>query len=155
MDIHLLTYRFNYFFLPLLFQDSNERNNYFEKYTLNDIYDLIYLSSGLCTLFVRNNSLKILNKYIIYIKQYQIENISIKFIENMYNFLLNYNINNNNIININLDTPNVNRLTPVDIKNHNEFLEEINHKIYVYNNLENFTNYINQNPEIINNLLKY
>ena len=136
MDIYFLTYKFNSFFLPLLFQDSNERNNYFEKYTLNDIYDLIYLSSGLCTLFVRNNSLKILNKYIIYIKKSQIKNISVNFIENMYNFLLYYDYNN-----------------IVNVKNNNEILEEINHKIYVYNNLENFRNYINHNPEIITNLL--
>ncbi len=132
MEIHYLTYRFNSFFLPLLSQDSTERNNNFKKYKLNDIYDLFYLSSGICNLFIKNNSLKLLNKYIIYIKQSQIKNISINFIESIYNFLINYDFEN---------------------KNHNEILEEINHKIYVYNNLENFKNYINTNPQIINNLL--
>jgi hypothetical protein len=136
MDIDFLTYKFNSFFLPLLFQDSNERNKYFNQLNINDIYDLIYLSAGICPLFIRNNSLKILNKYIIYIKQIQINYISIHFVEHMYNFLTNYDFKN---------------------KNHNQILEEINHKIYVYHNLENFTNYINNDDEIkkiLNNLCK-
>lgn len=137
MDIHFLTYKFNSFFLPLLFQDSNERNKYFNQFNINDIYDLIYLSSGIYTLFIRNNSLKILNKYIIYIKQFQVNHMSVDFVEYMYHFLINYDFQN--------------------IKNHNQILEEINHKICVYHNLENFKNYINNDTEVsnvLNNLCK-
>lgn len=137
MDIHFLTYKFNSFFLPLLFQDSNERNKHFNQFNINDIYDLIYLSSGIYTSFIRNNSLKILNKYIIYIKQFQVNHISVHFVEYIYYFLINYDF--------------------VNIKNHNQILEEINHKIYVYHNFENFKNYINNDAEVsnvLNNLCK-
>ncbi len=62
MDIYFLQYKFNSIFLPLLSQDSNERNKKFNNFLINDIYDLIYLSSGAYGIFIRNNSLKILNK---------------------------------------------------------------------------------------------
>ncbi len=131
MDIYFLQYKFNTFFLPLLTEDSTERNKNFKKLYINDIYDLIYLSSGICGLFIRNNSLKLLNKYIIYMEQCKINIISYNFLRNIYLFLINYDFDN---------------------KDHIKILEEVNHKIYIYINYENFKNYINNDKEVINTL---
>ncbi len=135
MDIYFLQYKFHDYFLPLLSVDSNERNHMFKKISLHDIYDLIYLSSGICdrnNVYIINNSLKLLNKYLIYIKQYNVNIHFIHFLEHMYIFLTNYDYLN---------------------KNQYEIFEEINHKIYAYNNLENFKYYIDTNPQIIDYLL--
>ncbi len=127
MDIYFLQYKFNSVYLPLLLQDSNERNKKFNHFYINDIYDLIYLSSGAYGLFARNNSLKLLNKYIIYINQTKKYNIY--HIEHIYHFLINYDfINKKNI----------------------QILEEMNHQINIYVNQENFKNYIYHDKEIKN-----
>jgi hypothetical protein len=131
MDIYFLQYKFNSFFLPLLIEDSNERNKNFHKLNTNDIYDLIYLSSGICGIYIRNNSLKLLNKYIIYIEQLHINIISHKFLKDIYHFLINYHFENKDYITI---------------------LNEINHQINIFINLENFTYYINNDKEVINAL---
>ncbi len=131
MDIYFYQYKFNIFFLPLLNEDSTERNKIFKNMNINDIYDLIYLSSGICGLFIKNSSLKILNKYIIYMDQCRINVISNTFLKNIYNFLINYNFENKDYIKI---------------------IEEVNHKIHVCINLENFKNYINNDKEVINTL---
>ncbi len=131
MDIYFLQYKFNSFFLPLLIEDSNERNKNFHKLNINDIYDLIYMSSGMCGIYIRNNSLKLLNKYIIYIEQLHINIISHKILKDIYHFLINYNFENKDYITI---------------------LNEINHQINIFINLENFTYYINNDKEVINAL---
>ena len=136
MDTYFLEYKFNSFFLSLLTEESNERNKQFNKFTMNDIYDLIYLSTGICGIYIRNNSLKILNKYIIYIEQMNINIIPDKLLRDMYNFLLNYDFTN---------------------QDHNTIVNEINHQIYIFMNLENFKNYINNDinvKNVLNNLCK-
>ncbi len=138
MNISYLQNKFNILFLPLLMEDSNERNKNFKKIIVNDIYDLVYLSSGMCGLFFRNNSLKLLNKYILYMKQTNYENeiIYTNFLIHIYNFLIIYDCENKDV---------------------NTILSEINHKMHVYINLENFSHYINNDPnisEVLNKLCK-
>ncbi len=115
-------------YLHLLKMDSNERNKIFDNFSIHHIYNLIYLSSGIYGSIIRNNSLKLLHKYIIHINQIQKGVISLYFLYNIYNFLINYEYEN---------------------KHNIEILEEIDYKIYVYINLENFKNDINNNKEMI------
>ncbi len=135
MEQHYFKYRFNSYFLPLLSMESSERNNIFKNMNINDIYDLIYLSAGICeknNIFIINNSLKILNKYLLFIKHCNTKNQNyqfINFLEHIYIFLTNYDYIN---------------------KDNNEIFEEINYKIEVYKNIENFKNYINNSSEISN-----
>ncbi len=116
-------------YLNLLFLDSIERNKAFNNFTLNDIYILYFLSSGIVSKNIKNNSLKILHKYILYVKQYNLHNFAynIYIIEKMYNYLLNYDATNKTYISVTYE------------------IEEI---LKIYNNYENFRIYINSNHRV-------
>ena len=125
------TYKNKY--IQLLFIESNERNKIFNDFSINDIYNLIYLSSGIYGESIRVHSLKLFHKFVLYTQQIYSLNtncdVNKHILEKLYNYLLTYNYLN---------------------KSNKIIMDEINQKIIIIRNYESFRNYITNNNEISN-----
>ncbi len=116
----------------ILHLDSTERNDLFQSWTDQNIWFIIYISSGLHGIKMKSYGLKILRKFILYIENNKIINIyntfSYQILNKLYYLLLSFDPNDKSDI---------------------EIIEFLNYSFYKIQKEEEFIHYIYNDPIMI------